>query len=889
MPRRWHGVLVMMGREHEKGVVESLLSAARAGQASSTVLVGLPGIGKTSLLDHAEAVAAETGLTAYRITAVESESGISGSGLSLLHPLLGAGDLVDPWTLLRSITDLAAVHPLLLILDDVHWLDEVSLSALAFVTRRITDDSVAVLMAARPEIDDPLRLADVPRLFVDALPVEDAVALLRAVSPGTPPDIAALLAAALGNVPLALVEAPTLLPTAVLDGSVPPPATLPVGLAVSVRYARGIDAMPERTRRALVVASIEDSGDPAVLADALRRADLSTSDLAAAVAAGLLLPGDALTFRHPLVRAAVHSIATDAERREAHVLLASVHADTGGGELELRHAAAAALGTDEALASRLEAALPDVVARRGRRSASALAARAAALSARPPDRWRRLVLAIEHDRLSPATARSAREVIERCSDPELRTRAALILADEHLTQGEQAALLEEAAGWVGTGPVAEDLMDYRVFLARLIDDRDTLESAVVTLEGWRREGPLSWLSSYLLALAYLALGRPRDAALHALAARVDSEQDPPGAGRAEFMWEWVHSVSMLEDERWDSEKLIRRMRIATAILHANRTPDDAALAELLEARRLLHMGSLRNAKATVLTTLSLGPTIGGLKPAFHRCLIEIEARLGGIEEVLRRADELAVLDGSAVPPIPVRVGRATAFLLAGDAAAALDALRVGPIPRSSDPERLSLPARALEVEALVALDRRDEARDCALVLAELVDGLPSPRMQMLAQRCWALVEPAVDGAQWESALEHGRRSEDIWELARTLLLYGERLRRDRRISESRVPLRESADIFRRSGATVWAERAERELAAAGEVSTLARATGVDLTPQELRIALAVAEGLSNNEIASTVFLSVKTVETHLTRIYRKLGVRSRGGVAKALADAGVAT
>jgi DNA-binding CsgD family transcriptional regulator len=343
---------------------------------------------------------------------------------------------------------------------------------------------------------------------------------------------------------------------------------------------------------------------------------------------------------------------------------------------------------------------------------------------------------------------------------------------------------------------------------------------------------------------------------------------------------------MLEEHRWDSEELTRRMRMATAVLRANRTPDEAAMADMLEVMRSIDVGDFGRAEAMALTSLSLGPAIGGLAGGFLRLLIDIAARLGRTEDVLLRADELFALFPTGTRPTAVQSGRATVRLLGGDAAAALDALRSGPIPASSDPEAPSLQARALEIEALVALDRRDEAREAAVVLAQLVDGLPSPRMQMLSARCRALVEPGADDALWEAALDHGRRSEDVWELARTLLLYGERLRRDRRIIDSRVPLREAADIFRRTGAAAWAQRAERELAAAGEVSNPARVTSVDLTPQELRIALAVAEGMRNDDIAASVFLSVKTVETHLTRIYRKLGVRSRGGVAKALADAG---
>jgi DNA-binding CsgD family transcriptional regulator len=880
----------MLGREHEKQAVDDLLATARSGRAGALLLVGLPGIGKTTLLDHGETTARAAGMTTFRITAVESESGISGSGLSLLRPLLGDGNLADPWTLLSSVSEAAARQPLALVVDDVQWLDEASLAALRFASRRLLDDAVALLLAARPEIDDPPRLPEITHLPVEALPRAEAAALLLRVSPSTPPEVAYELAASLGDVPLALVEAPSLLAPEVMSGAAPLPPTLPVGRSVSAHYARGVDALPAPARRALVIASSEDSGDTTVLARALVRAELSPRDLEPAVDAGLLLPGAELRFRHPLVRAAVHWSATETERRAAHRLLAEVHRELGDTELMLRHSALAAVGPDEDLAAGLEALVPDVAARRGTAAAAALAAQAAALSPVPDARWRRLVLSLELDRFRASSARVAREIVERCSDPELRTRAAIVLGEEHLTGEEQAGLFRESLTWIDRGQAGRELVEvYAEILSQRLD-YDGVQQAAEMLESWSPEGTLG-LDSLMPGGMWQFLGQNERAIPLLRKGVAASEQVDPEQLPLPYVSLWFMAPTWLDEITWGDEPLASRKRTACSLLRRSRQPLWTALADRFDAEEALDRAQLAKAAGILRNLLSLGPSLGWLVTDVYQLLSTVESRRGDDIEANLAIEALVAECDAADFHYAVwraRYCRALLHLRSGRNAEALAELAdVEALPETL-PRGVALPSLALKVEALSGLGHTREAQRVAAELEHRSRGLLSRRVAAWVELGHALAQTDDTETRFDDAAGLARQGQDQWELGRVLLLQGEWLRRSRRPADARAPLAEAAQFFRRSDAATWAERADRELAAAGgSVSSSARVAAVDLTPQELRIALAVAEGLSNNEIASTVFLSVKTVETHLTRIYRKLGVRSRGGVAKALADAGV--
>ncbi|MFC6237359.1 LuxR C-terminal-related transcriptional regulator [Longivirga aurantiaca] len=882
----------MMGREHEKQAVDDLLATARSGRAGALLLVGLPGIGKTTLLDHGEATARAAGMTTFRITAVESESGISGSGLSLLRPLLGEGNLADPWTLLSSVSEAAALQPLALVVDDVQWLDEASLAALRFAARRLLDDAVALLLAARPEIDDPPRLPEIEHLAVEALPRAEAAALLLTVSPSTPPEVAYELAASLGDVPLALVEAPALLAPEVMSGAAPLPPTLPVGRSVSAHYARGVDALPAPARRALVIASSEDSGDTTVLARALLRAELSPRDLEPAVDAGLLLPGAELRFRHPLVRAAVHWSATEAERRAAHRLLAEVHRELDDAELMLRHSALAAVGPDEDLAAGLEAMVPDVAARRGTAAAGALAAQAAALSPLPDARWRRLVLSLELDRFRASSARAAREVVERCSDPELRARAAIVLGEEHLTGQEQTGLFRESLTWISNGPAGRELVEVYgdILMQRL--DYDGVQRAAEMLESWGPEGSLG-LDSLMPGGMWQFLGQNERALPLLRQGLVASEQVDPEQLPLPYLSLWLMAPAWLDEASWDGETLASRKRTACSLFRRSREPRWAALADRFDAEEALDRAQHAKAAGILRNLLSLAPSLGWLVTDVYELLAIVESRRGDDIEAEIAIEALAAacdIDDFRYTARQARYCRALLHLRSGRNAEALAELADVEALQSTRPRGVAFASLALKVEVLSGLGRTGEAQRIAVELEHRSRGLGSRRAAALVELGHALAQTDDTERRFDEAVRLGRLGTNAWELARILLLQGEWLRRSRRPADARAPLTEATQLFRRSDAAPWAERAERELAAAGgSLSSPARIATVGLTPQELRIALAVAEGLSNNEIASTVFLSVKTVETHLTRIYRKLGVRSRGGVAKALADAGVAT
>ncbi len=886
---------MIVGRDLEKQAVEGLVTSACDGQASVLLLVGLPGIGKTSLLDHAEEAAAARGMSVWRLTAVEAESGISGSGLSLLGPVASDDRLMSPWGLLDVLATAAADNPLLLAVDDAHWLDEVSLTALGFACRRLQYDAVAVVMTARPEIDLRHELSGVGRIEVGPLTDDEASALLVHTSPGMPVDVARSIAASLGCVPLALVEAPALLPLDMLEGRTAVTSPLPVGRSITARYARGIDSLPEATRRALVIASASDSGSAATIAEALDLAGLSPGDLVPAHKEGLVLLDGGFRFRHPLVRSAVHAAARDSERRDAHLVLAAVASRQGDEDARLRHASEAALVPDEALAAGLEGRAPEVARRCGGAAAAAALERAAELSPVVADRWRRLVGSLELAGAAPASARHAHEVLEQCADPELRARAALVLADEHLPAAAAGLLLEDALRDLPRGEIADGLMVLRARLAMHQLDLPALDRIAEQLLSWEADQPLSWRCAGTVGEIATFRGRHREAREWMRRAVRDSATDDADSLPLYSLFDWVVVANHVGEECMNDPPTAVRRAAASRRFRATRDPIWMGLDEMLASEAARRAGNPTLAAVTARSALGYGPDTGGLRTALLSRLAQVLGSVGDEAGALAVADELdsyAELLDMPWEGLWSHYARGVLHLATGRADAAVVALArfdgIGYLGRGvRDAVATSL---VILVEAFAASGRDSDALRVAGDLERWLDGSADPLAAAFVHRAHALAGTDDPDVRFTTSALHHRATDDPFELARTLLLHGEWLRRNRRPADSRIPLRESAVIFERLGAATWAARAHSELAATGETrAPLGGSTAAaDLTPQELRIALAVAEGLSNNEIAAAVFLSVKTIETHLTRLYRKLGVRSRAGVAKALAEAGIA-
>ena len=345
---------MLWGREDQTAAVTDALDRACDGRASAPAPRRGPGLGKTTLLDLAVDQANARGMHVVRLVALELEQELPGAGLDLLLRHLGSpGTPATPAGLLAALGAASTDGPLLLTIDDIQWLDQATLAAVSFATRRLLADPIAVMLAGRPETDRIPALQPVPRLEVPPLTVTEGAAMLRAISPSMPRSTAEAVAEAFGGVPLALRDVDRLLPPEVLSGRAPLPAPLPVSAAVQDRYAQGFEDLEPAARLAVVTTACETVGDADVIRGALERLGIDPMCLEAAEDAGLIRLLPVPTFVHPLARAAVHSAAQPREVRRAHEALGLALLGRGDPEGSLRHRAASTSPPDQDLSDEL--------------------------------------------------------------------------------------------------------------------------------------------------------------------------------------------------------------------------------------------------------------------------------------------------------------------------------------------------------------------------------------------------------------------------------------------------------------------------------------------------------------------------------------------------------
>jgi len=840
------------------------------------VVRGGPGSGKTALL-------AETGgPRVLRASGTRAESALPYAGLQQLlvgiatgatleralaaHPLAPEERMAASLELLEL---LRAEAPVAVVVDDAHLLDTASADALAFVARRLDDAGVAVLLAARP--GGPASLADLPELELAPLP--EAVARELVPADAAPHVREAIVALAAGN-PLALDELPTMLTRAQLGGSEPLPDPLPVGPRVRAMY-------PETFPGVLVLAALDGSGDPAILAGDPDGADELEE-------AGLLRVARGRVEMDELLRAAVHAGLTSRRRREAHLALA----DLLDGDRRAWHRALAAEAPDEALASELEHEAPGAARRRGHATAGAMLERAAQLTPDGPARARRLVAAAQAQWLAGRTERvglllAEAEALPR--DPEGRASATMLRGTAELDAGS---------------PVEA----YDVLLAGA--RQAAAEDPMLALDMLTRAAEASWMSGRMEGLADLG----------GLAAQVAS-----GDGDEEaFMVALLRGVGeLLRDE---GEGGASELRDALALASTLPRPRHQLLACIV-AVWLGDVSAGLTATRTAVSRLRASGGLAELSFALQQlgAFESWEGRLSVAESAAAEAVALATenrQDTIAAHALAV-LARIEAMQGQGDRARrhALASLE------ASVARGLGLPASAA-LWALgrleVVLGRPEDALSHLLAVAAPRDGFASPIPALLSAP--DLVEAAVRGGRPELAAPSLRRFEDwqrrtgsVWgagvaarmralmaasdeaeaqfveslrdadrqpmlEVARTRLHFGELLRRARRKLDARDQLRAALTTFESVGAEPWAERARAELRASGEGMSRPVDDGAlaELTPQEREIALLVTGGATNREVAAQLFLSVRTVEYHLHKIYTRLGITSRVALAAAI-------
>jgi len=902
----------LFGRQREREVLDRVLEGAREGRGGVLAVYGEPGVGKTALLEYS--IEAGRNFRISRTSGVEGEMELAFAALQqlcspsfdLLEHLpqpqreavevalgLSAGRPPNPFlvglAVLNLLSEAAEEQPLLCLVDDAQWLDSGSARVLAFVARRLLAERIAMVFAAR----EPLEALDgFAELQVEPLGHRDARALLDSVLPARLDErvLEQIVAETRGN-PLALLELPRGLTPAQLAGGFGLPGALPLSARIEQSFERRLARLPRDARRLLLLAAAEPVGDPAVLWRAGELLGIPESAVDIVESDGLLVLGPPVAFRHPLVRSAVYAAVEPNERREIHRALAEATDPKLDPDRRAWHRAQAAAGPDEDVAVELERSATRAQARGGVAAVAAFLERAAALTPEPTHRARRLLAAaaakrdagdleaalgllgrieagtldeLGEARIDLLRAQIASEQrrgddagrlflaaasrLERL-DPELTRETYLealggaMASDAQVVGGPATVAAAARAGPPAAVPprTVDVLLD--AFAIRLTDGFAAAAPALaqalehlLTLD-ISGDGADRWLSlSGLRDSNIVAEEIWDDEAMYLLAARqVQAARDAGALGHLQFALSFLARNHMLAGELTAAALLIDEARV---IAEATGNPPLVSAPMILAAWR----GQESEASELIEASFEEAARQGWTSNNYARCVLY--NGLGRHDAALEAACE-------AMQPDPIGYGTLLVPELAEAASRAGDRARL-----ETACEWLSERTGAISSGWLTGIDARVRA---------------------------LLSESDVADAHYCDSIAHLSRTRVRLELARTHLLYGEWLRRERRRIDAREHLRTAFEAFTSMGAEAFARRAERELLATGEharkrtIDTLG-----DLTPQEAQISRLAAQGHSNKEIAAQLYISPSTVEYHLHKVFRKFGVKSRTQLAHRL-------
>jgi DNA-binding CsgD family transcriptional regulator len=905
---------MLRGRSAECAELHRLLRAVHSGQSAVLVLRGEAGIGKTALLRYA-AERAE-GCRVLQAVGVESEMELPFAGLhQLCAPLLDGLDRLPPpqyealgtafgltsgarpdrflvgLALLSLLSEAANQEPLLGVIDDAQWLDQSSAQVLAFVARRLEADSVALVFAEREPVELDA-LAGLPELWLEGLSDVQARELLGSVV-GGPLDerVAERIVAETNGNPLALLELPRASSPAELAGGFTMSAALPVPHLIEESFRGRVERLPAESQRLLLVAAAEPIGDPALLWRAAERLGLGLDTVGPLEAAGLLTLGAGVTFRHPLLRSAIYRAAPADQRRTAHEALAAATDPELDPDRRAWHRAQSALAPDEDVAAELERSADRARGRGGLAAAAAFLERAAALTPNPAHRARRELIAAQAklEAGAPAAALKLLATADQGQLDELerarleRLRAQLAFASKRGNEAPPLLLhaakrLEPLDAELARETYLEALAA-AIFAGRLAGARGVLQVADAARAAPPAPRPARAIDLLLDALAtrftdgYAAGAPPLRQALDALSRDEAHSED-------DIRWLWLAcriAPDLWEDETWH-ELAIRQLQLARDAGALTVLP----LAATYRAGVHVHAGEFAAAAALVEEADAITEATGNA-PLGYTSLV-LAAWRG------QQAQALALIEASREDATERGEGRAitlaeyaTAVLYngLGRYQAALAAAQ-----RASEHDDLGLFGWAL-IELVEAAARSHEPELAADALARLSERTG------LCRTDWAL---GIE-ARSRALLDEGQGAEDLYveaterlgrcrikvHLARAQLLYGEWLRRQKRRIDAREQLRTAYELFSAMGAEAFAERAARELLATGEKTRKRTADTRDqLTAQERQIAERAREGHSNPEIGAQLFISPRTVEYHLHKVFTKLEISSRNELHRVL-------
>jgi DNA-binding CsgD family transcriptional regulator len=904
----------LFGREAEVAMLDQLVARIPE-QGGALVLRGDPGIGKTALLAVASAAARSKGVCVLRTAGAQSEIGLAFAGLhQLLRPVLtwldrlpepqrnalsaafGVLDVPapDPFMIALAALNLLACAaervPLLLVVDEAQWLDPPTARALAFIARRVDAEPIAVLFALRNGVVSTIDGAELPELRLGGLGDEAAGELVDASAGDLAPSLRRrVLQIAAGN-PLALLELPEALrlEDARIDGI--SPGTVSLTSRLEHAFARQVSGLPVQTRDLLLLAAADERASAAELlaaASLLRGAEVPLDASAPAEGAGLAsIVGGSIIFRHPLVRSAIYQSAGAGRRRRVHAALAAVLTDEP--DRRLWHVAESTAAPDESVAREVE----DLSVRLAHRGAIGLAIaaarRAAVLSADSSRRCSRLLraadLAVETGE-SDLLRRLVREAEQLNPDGEQRARLTWLrstFADRvHGDQGQTQSLVDAAqvAADAGNSELALHLLfgaavrSWRTDLGEQIRDRvaaaverlrvpQTHPRRIVTLA---MAGPVLWGSVVSERLAV-----------------IEASTDELSADEA-------YLAGMAARAIGDHDVAARFLASATMQLRAQGRLGMLVQVLVMRGWVAIAQGSWVSAEMLVEESSRLAEEVG--QSWWRTGSLIARAALRGLrgdaeaaERLVAEAEKTAISEGLNDLMCMIAFTRGVIWLGAGRPVDALE--HVTRVFDRNDPA-FHEAARFMSITYLADAASQGGQRHVAVQVVEELETLaqrtPSPTLHGGLVYARAVLA-ADDEAErlYDVALRSDLRHHPF-DHARLQLAYGAWLRRHRRVSESRAPLRTARQAFDALGCVPWAERARQELRAAGEHSRGRVPAARDrLTTQELQIAQLAATGMTNREIGQQLYLSSRTIGSHLYRLFPKLGITSRSQLAGAL-------
>jgi DNA-binding CsgD family transcriptional regulator/tetratricopeptide (TPR) repeat protein len=898
-------------------MLDELLEQVRRGHSTVLVMRGEAGVGKTALLEYVAGRA--RGCRLARVTGVRSEMELTFAGLhQLCAPMLSrveclpvsqrealrtafglaAGPQPDRFlvglAVLSLVSEVAAERPLMCVIDDEQWLDHASAQALGFVARRLAADPVGLVFAARVPGEE---LTGLRELTVAGLPDADARALLESALAG-PLDarVADLIVSETGGNPLALLELLRGLTPVQLAGGFGLPFATPLPSRIEDSFRRQLEALPDPTRRLLLVAAADPSGDPVLVRRAAGRLGIPAPAAGPAVEAGLLEFRAHVWFRHPLVRSAVYRSASPQDRQEVHLALAEVTDLRIDPDRRAWHRARAAAAPDEEVAAELESSAGWAQARGGLAAAAAFLERAVMLTADPARRAERALAAAQAS-LQAGACGKARELLVMAEAGPL---------DE--LQAGRADLLHGQATFVsGLGSDAPPLL---LKAAKRLEQLDLGLARETYLSAWMAAmfaGRLAGAGDLLeVSRAARALPspadppRPADLILDGLALLVT---DGPAAAAPALR----HVVSAFTDPGVCAAEGLRWGWFAQAAASAL-WDDDAWHAMLARQVRLAHDTGVLDQLPIVLGALGTAAVWSGDFAAAASLIAEADAvcEATGSRAAPFAAMMLASLRGDrgeAAPLIEATIARAAAggqgmavayahwvAAILANGLGRYEEARAAARHASEDTFTLHVSMWALPelVEAAARSGITEVAAGALERLAETTQAGGTDFGLGLEARCRALLSGGAAADElYREAIDRLGRTRLRPELARAHLLYGEWLRRQGRRVDARGQLRTAHDMLEAIGMEAFAGRARRELIATGGKVRRRRAETCDrLTPQEEQIARLARDGRTSPEIGAQLFLSARTVEWHLGKIFTKLGIGSRRELHAGLAGPG---